>query len=88
MAMVFTRPALSVVAGKEVNAMIKVLCAGFDALANLVLKEGAPFEYLVYPLGAAAWMSVAVMHVVSLNLCSFMGQWIPRFLVLWVFICF
>lgn len=70
----------------------KIACAVCNAVANVVLlsvlKQGAPYEYLVYPLGVLGWISMVVMHVVSLKYFSFMGQWISRFLGLWVFVCF
>ena len=77
---------------KKIYGIIKTACSLCNIFANIVLvsviKQGAPYEYLVYPLGAIGWIGVLCTNIINLKYFSFRGQWIPRFLGLWVFICF
>jgi hypothetical protein len=76
---------------RNVIVAIKLLCCLCNVVANIillaVLKDPADYELLVAPIGIAGWLSLLVTNAITLRYFQYAGQWIPKLLNIWVFVC-
>ena len=52
------------------------------------LDHPARFQQVVYPFGIAAWFALTLMNTTELFYLCYSGQWISRFLYLWIFVSY
>jgi hypothetical protein len=71
---------------------IKILCCLINILTNIILisviNDPAVFEQLVIPFGILSWSCMGAMTVLNHLYFSYLGQWIPRFCFLWIFVVY
>jgi hypothetical protein len=74
----------------KLSALIKFFLCIFNLFANIVLiglvDQPAPYEALVAPFSMIAWISMGAMCLVPYFWFSFIGQWISRFVFIWMFL--
>ena len=61
---------------------------GVSVAALLVHKTLATFELLVWPIAIVGWALALTMVIIEMIYFSYRGQFVPRGLFLWVFICY
>lgn len=72
------------------DSIFKLTCCVVNFFTTIVLicitDQPAPYEILVAPFAMIVWISLGLMSVIPYFRFSFDGQWISRFVFMWIFV--